>query len=51
MGGQAIGLRLHGRIDPSLFRRLLLTVLLVSRVTLLIRGGQGMLAWLNGGDR
>lgn len=48
MAGQAVGLRLHGRIDAALFRRLLLSVLLVSSLSLLIRGGQGMLAFLQG---
>lgn len=48
MGGQAVGLRLHGRINASLFRRLLLSVLLVSSVTLLIRGGQGMIGFSTG---
>ena len=46
MGGQAIGLRLHGRMNAAIFRRLLLGVLLVSAVSLLIRGGQGGLAFL-----
>jgi len=49
MGGQAIGLRLQGRADPRVFQRLLLAVLFVSSVSLLVRGGQGLLAWLGGG--
>jgi uncharacterized membrane protein YfcA len=44
MGGQALGLRLQGRANDKVFRRLLLTVLFVSSVNLLIRGVQGMLA-------
>jgi uncharacterized membrane protein YfcA len=43
MGGQAVGLRLQGRADDTFFRRLLLLVLFVSSVSLLLRGGQGML--------
>jgi uncharacterized membrane protein YfcA len=46
MGGQAIGLRLQGRANPTVFRRILLAILLVSSLGLLIRGGQGMLAWV-----
>lgn len=48
MGGQAIGLKLHGRMDAALFRRLLLAVLLVSAITLLVRGGQGAFGFLAG---
>jgi uncharacterized membrane protein YfcA len=46
MGGQAVGLRLQGRANDEVFRRLLMAVLFVSSVSLLIRGGQGMLAFL-----
>jgi uncharacterized membrane protein YfcA len=46
MGGQAVGLRLQGRANEKVFRRLLLTVLFISSVNLLIRGGQGLLAFL-----
>jgi hypothetical protein len=49
MAGQAIGIRLQGKANPQVFQRLLLSVLFVSSVSLLVRGGQGMLAWLNGG--
>lgn len=49
MGGQAIGLRLQRRANPQVFQRVLLSVLFVSSVSLLIRGGQGLLVWLNGG--
>jgi uncharacterized membrane protein YfcA len=43
MGGQAVGLRLQGRGDDRIFRRVLLSVLFVGSASLLIRGGQGML--------
>jgi uncharacterized membrane protein YfcA len=43
MGGQAIGLRLQGRANPKVFKRVLLAVLFVGSVSLLLRGGQGML--------
>jgi uncharacterized membrane protein YfcA len=46
MGGQAVGFRLQGRANDKVFRRLLLSVLFVSSVNLLIRGGQGMLSFL-----
>ena len=49
MGGQAIGLRLQGRANPQVFQRILLSVLFVSSMSLLIRGGQGMIAALNSG--
>lgn len=45
MGGQAVGLRLQGRANPKVFQRVLLTVLFFGSVSLLIRGGQGMLAF------
>lgn len=48
MGGQAVGLKLHGRMDAALFRRLLLAVLLVSAITLLVRGGQGAIGFITG---
>lgn len=41
--GQQVGLKLRGRVDAKMFRRILLAVLLVSSVNLLIRGGQGAL--------
>ena len=44
LGGQAVGLRLQRRANPRVFQRLLLAVLFVSSISLLIRGGQGMLA-------
>ena len=44
LGGQAVGLRLQRRANPRVFQRLLLSVLFVSSISLLIRGGQGMLA-------
>lgn len=49
MGGQAVGLRLQRRANPKVFRRLLLSILSVSSVSLLVRGAQGLLTWLNGG--
>jgi uncharacterized membrane protein YfcA len=42
--GQHIGQSLQGRVDPVLFRRVLLGVLLVSSANLLLQGGRGMLA-------
>jgi len=45
MGGQAVGLRVQGRANPKVFQRVLLTVLFVGSASLLIRGGQGMLAF------
>jgi uncharacterized membrane protein YfcA len=46
MVGQAVGLKLYGRMNATLFRRLLLAVLLVSAVSLLVRGGQGAIGFL-----
>jgi uncharacterized membrane protein YfcA len=44
--GQHIGQRLQGRVDPVLFRRVLLSVLLVSSFNLFVQGGRGLLAFL-----
>jgi uncharacterized membrane protein YfcA len=49
MFGQAVGIRLQRRTNPKVFQRLLLLVLFASSVSLFIRGGQGLLAFLNGG--
>jgi uncharacterized membrane protein YfcA len=46
MAGQAVGLRLQGRANDEVFRRLLLVVLFISSVSMLARGGQGMLTFL-----
>ena len=41
--GQQVGLRLRGRVDARMFKRILLVVLFVSSVNLLLRGGAGAL--------
>jgi uncharacterized membrane protein YfcA len=42
--GQQVGLRLRGRLDPRMFRRVILVVLLISSLNLAARGVDGMLA-------
>ena len=42
--GQQVGLRLRGRLDPRMFRRVILFVLLVSSLNLVLRGLDGALA-------
>jgi uncharacterized membrane protein YfcA len=41
--GQQVGLRLRGRLDPQMFKRVLLVVLFVSSLNLVIRGIDGLL--------
>ena len=44
VAGQYIGQALQGRVDPKLFQRILLVLLLVSSANLMIQGVRGMLA-------
>jgi uncharacterized membrane protein YfcA len=47
--GQHIGQYLQGRVDPKLFQRVLLAVLLISALNILLQSGRGALAALGVG--